>query len=274
MLPQPIPFRIPMANNITHISILGCGWLGLPLAQKLIEDGFSVKGSTTSDDKIDMLRDHGIVPFKIILTESDIIGNIDTFLRNCDILIIDIPPKVRAGGDFAAKIKVLIPLIETAQIGKVIFISSTSVYADDNGIVTEETVPNPDTESGRQLVVSERLLQNGNFQSAIIRFGGLIGGDRHPIHSLSGKTSVANPDAPINLIHRDDCIGIIEAVIQQQFWGRIINGVAPYHPTRKEFYVAQAMVAGLDPPQFNDEPSIGKTVNLHSLQYPFIHQKL
>jgi 3-hydroxyisobutyrate dehydrogenase-like beta-hydroxyacid dehydrogenase len=30
------------------ISILGCGWLGVPLAKHLIQKGFSVKGSVTS----------------------------------------------------------------------------------------------------------------------------------------------------------------------------------------------------------------------------------
>ena len=31
---------------MTQISILGCGWLGLPLAKALLKNGFSVKGST------------------------------------------------------------------------------------------------------------------------------------------------------------------------------------------------------------------------------------
>ena len=37
---------------MTKISILGCGWLGLPLAKAIVENGFSVKGSTTSSEKI------------------------------------------------------------------------------------------------------------------------------------------------------------------------------------------------------------------------------
>mgnify|MGYP003615968040 CR=1 FL=1 len=38
------------------ISILGCGWLGFPLAQKLIETGYEVKGSTTSESKLEALK--------------------------------------------------------------------------------------------------------------------------------------------------------------------------------------------------------------------------
>ena len=44
---------------MTKISILGCGWLGLPLAKALIENGFSVKGSTTSTDKLTALENAG-----------------------------------------------------------------------------------------------------------------------------------------------------------------------------------------------------------------------
>ena len=47
------------------ISILGCGWLGLPLGKFLVEKGHVVKGSTTSEDKISLLSSMGIVPFLI-----------------------------------------------------------------------------------------------------------------------------------------------------------------------------------------------------------------
>ena len=43
-----------------QVSILGCGWLGLPLAKSLIEKGFSVNGSTTSVEKIPILESLGI----------------------------------------------------------------------------------------------------------------------------------------------------------------------------------------------------------------------
>ena len=39
-----------------NISILGCGWLGKPLVIKLIEEGFTVKGSTTTTRKFDEFK--------------------------------------------------------------------------------------------------------------------------------------------------------------------------------------------------------------------------
>ena len=121
-----------------QISILGCGWLGMPLAKSLLEKGFSVKGSTTSLEKISALESNGIQPFQIELSEIEIKGEIDSFLKNSEILIIDIPPKLRGVSieNFVKKIQNLIPFIEKYKIKKVLFISSTSVYSDKNKIIT------------------------------------------------------------------------------------------------------------------------------------------
>ena len=206
------------SKNNNQISILGCGWLGLPLAKSLLENEFSVNGSTTSLEKISVLERNGIQPFQIELSETEIKGEIDSFLATSKILIIDIPPKLRSASSesFVKKIQNLIPFIEKSKIEKVVFISSTSVYADNNSVVTEATKPNPNTESGKQLAQAENLLQgNPNFKTTVIRFGGLIGEDRHPIHFLAGRKNIENPEAPINLIHQIDCIGIIEKILRQ-----------------------------------------------------------
>ena len=83
-------------------------------------------------------------------------------------------------------------------------------------VYTEETRAAPNLENGRQLLEVEHLLQNNtNFKTTVIRFGGLIGEDRQPVRSLSGNKMLQNPTAPINLIHQQDCIGIIETIIDQ-----------------------------------------------------------
>ena len=247
-----------------QISILGCGWLGLPLANFLIKSGFVVKGSTTNLDKISVLENNKIQAFQIELSEIEIKGEIDSFLKNSEILIIDIPPKLRgvSSENFVKKIQNLIPFIEKAKIEKVIFISSTSVYADDNVFVTETTKPNPDAESGKQLLATEILLQsNVNFKTTVVRFGGLIGEERHPIHFLTGRKNIENPEAPINLIHQKDCIGIIKAIIEQNCFGEIFNAVAPYHPSRKDYYSKKAIELGLLLPEFvNSKIAVGKIV--------------
>lgn len=253
-----------------QISILGCGWLGFPLAQSLIEKGNTIKGSTTSLNKVDNLSEAGIHPYIISLASDGIEGDIDTFLHNSNILIIDIPPKLRGENkeSFVDKIMMLIAHIEASGINRVLFVSSTSVYADDNSVVTENTIPQPETESGNQIAASEQLLlKNPNFKTTILRFGGLISDDRQPVKFLSGKENLENPDGPVNIIYREDCIGIIERIIEKDIWGEIFNGVMPYHPTRKEYYTKKALALGLAAPKFNlEKPSRGKTVTAEKLE--------
>ena len=262
------------------VSILGCGWLGFPLAKKLIEIGFEVKGSTTSENKLAVLKSNKIAPYLLELTETKISECISDFLNDSDILIIDIPPGLRkiteatSEKTFVAKIENLIPFIEKSTIKKVLFISSTSVYADTAPIstVTEESVLHPDTESGKQLVEVENLLRNNsNFQTTIIRFGGLVGEDRNPINMLAGKSNIPNPDAPINLIHQEDCLGIIYEILKQvqhdRVWNETFNAVVPIHPTRKKYYTEKAKQFHLTAPLFNEnETNFGKIVSSEKLE--------
>ncbi|WP_317163853.1 Rossmann-fold NAD(P)-binding domain-containing protein [Flavobacterium phycosphaerae] len=79
------------ASAHEKISILGCGWLGLPLAKSLLAKGFAIKGSTTSTAKIPILENAGIEAFQIEVKETAIQGEIASFLADSEILIIDIP---------------------------------------------------------------------------------------------------------------------------------------------------------------------------------------
>ena len=267
-----------------EISILGCGWLGLPLAKKLIENGFSIKGSTTSEEKLTVLEENKIQPYLIALDEDKIIGNTTDFLTESEILIIDIPPKLRGAQseNFVSKIKNLIIEIEKSAIKKVLFISSTSVYGDlpifSTALeVTEESALNPDSEGGKQLLEVEQLLQsNPNFKTTVVRFGGLIGKDRHPIQFLAGRENIENPEAPINFIHQEDCIGIIEKLINKGLrqaqsdnwdWNETFNAVAPEHPTRADYYHKKALEMNLKVPTFvKDSKSKGKIISSQKLQ--------
>ncbi len=253
-----------------QISILGCGWLGLPLAKQLVQKGYTVKGSTTSSDKLELLKNLGILPYAINITAEEITGLIEDFLENSEILIINIPPKLRAAEKegFISKIQILIPPIEKSTISKIIFVSSTSVYADVNDIVTEDSVDEPATESGRQLFATESILKNNSsFQTTVVRFGGLIGEDRHPIHFLAGRKNLENPEAPINLIHLKDCIGIITSIIEQDCWDQTFNAVTPFHPSRKVYYSQKALDMNLDLPEFNSSSvSKGKTISSAKVQ--------
>ena len=267
------------------VSILGCGWLGLPLAKALLENDFDVKASTTSDNKKELLENQGIPHYEIALEIDTNSKMLVPFLEESELLIIAIPPKLRGKNkdysdanknSFVSKIENLLPFIEQSTVKKVLFISSTAVYGETNTSVTEETPTAPVTESGRQLVEIENLLLNQtDFKTTILRFGGLIGPDRNPARFLAGKENMPNPDAAVNLIELDDCLGIILKIIEKQAWGTIYNAVTPNHPTRKDYYTQKAIEAGLVPPTFDEEKaSIGKTILsdklIRELEYHFL----
>ncbi len=154
------------------ISILGCGWLGLPLAQHLIHKGYEIFGSTTSEDKKSILTNAGIKPF--ILNIEDLNEKLDAFL-DAEILIIAITSKnIEA-------FRKLINLIQNSNISRVLFVSSTSVYENNNEVVTEDT-PVKDC----PLVTIENLIrENTSFKTTILRFGGLFGYSRKPGNFLN-----------------------------------------------------------------------------------------
>lgn len=235
------------------ISILGCGWLGLPLGVHLHKKGYKVKGSTTEPDKLNIIGENGIEPYLIIL-DPEIRGvNYDEFLK-CDVLIIDFPPERRDDiiDYHQEQIKSLISATRSETVKHVIFTSSTSVYPDVNGEVLEEVEPKPTKTSGKALLRVENLLRESNkFDTTIIRFGGLIGYDRMPGRFLAGRKGLANGDSPVNLIHRDDCIEIIFKIIKNNVWGETFNACADLHPTRRQYYTEQARRMGLNPPTFN-----------------------
>ena len=73
------------------------------------------------------------------------------------------------------------------------------------------------------MIAAEHLVAVSDLQHSILRFGGLAGGDRKAGRFLAGRKDVKNGAAPVNMIHRDDCIGIIHRIIENPLWGRVWN---------------------------------------------------
>lgn len=241
-------------DKIITISILGCGWYGLPLARALAERGYKVKGSTTSAQKLTVLEEAGVQAFLLDVSAESGIDNADFF--DCDILWIAIPPKTRHGeGDnYIKRIQNVINAAQKHGVKQVVHISSTGVYGDHNLTVTELTPPAPISQAGTTLLQVEDLLRAQTaFTNTIIRFGGLIGPGREPGRFFAGKKNIPNGQAPINLIHLDDCIGISLALLDKEGFGYTYNACAPHHPPKADFYTKAAIKAGLEQPEFTDE---------------------
>jgi len=234
------------------IGIAGMGWLGLPLAHQLQTLGYTVKGSVSTPEKGAQLRANGWDVFPMTLTEKGVDGNAEGFLKNVTDLVIMIPPGLRrnTGSDYVLKMTHFLEAIVKSEVQNVIFISSTSVYGDDQGTVTEKDTPKPENEAGRQLKQVEQLFFAAGFNATVVRFGGLYGGSRQPVRYLAGRENLSGSNAPVNLIHRDDCINILSQIILKNSFGHIFNAVHPDHPTKEVYYTQKARELGLTPPHF------------------------
>ena len=259
---------IMKGEKIKSIGVLGCGWLGLPLAKQLVMNGYSVRGTTTTKAKLSTIESVGATPFLSECTINDC-TSLAPFLENLDLVIIAIPPGIRQKPNkrFDLIVDKIIGQIIVQGVQKVVFISSTSVYGQATGEIDETHVTCPTSESGKQLAACEqKLLKNPYFESCILRFGGLIGPNRHPIFSLVKKGQIKNGDAKINLIHLTDCIGLIQACLQGFKGNSIFNGVTPYHPSRKKYYSEMAKLAGLSTPTFTSGNSNNRTISSTKIQ--------
>ena len=256
------------------VSILGCGWLGIPLAKHLLNEGFLVKGSVTSSEKLALYNEPGFSQYQIVLNGSDASVDDETFFET-DVLIISIPPRRIDGIEliYPAQIGAIIPYLLRFGVGKVVFISSTSVYPEKLQTAKEDDQFVPDKASGKACLAAENLLRNlTDFKTTVIRFGGLIGADRNPARFLL-KSARPVSNVPVNLIHQDDCIGIISAIIHQELWGETLNACCPEHPMKKDFYGKAAAISGLPEPEiaaFTEEYKIVNSDKLiRMLNYQF-----
>ena len=237
------------------VSVLGCGWLGEPLALSLKKAGFSVRGSVRKPGGLAALSEKGIEPYLIDIAPEVTADRADEFFSS-DVLFINFPPERRDDIEtyHEKQIENLIEAIQNPKGKMVIFASSTSVYPNTNGVVSEDDSPHPDKPSGKALLHVERLLMdNPEFDTTVIRFSGLIGYDRAPIKSIRRKKLVLNPDCPLNLIHRDDCIGIVRRIIDLDVRNTVLNATCDEHPTRREYYSREARKYGIPLPLFKTE---------------------
>lgn len=250
------------------IGILGSGWLGLSLARYFISLGHRVKASTRSATRIAELRSVGAEP--CIVDIDALTDDIQDFLQ-ATILIVNIPSKNLAG------FRKLIEAIERSEIENVLFVSSTSVYENSNKTVTEADVG---LFAQNRLLDIETLFSNcAGIKTTIVRFGGLIGYSRQPGRFFGSGKFVRNPESPVNLIHRDDCVGIIGRIIELGAWGEVFNCCADTHPTKREFYTRAAKSIGRMVPEFADSDAMSfKIVSnqkvKRALNYEFVHPDL
>jgi nucleoside-diphosphate-sugar epimerase len=252
--------------NTEHITILGCGWLGLPLASSWVAEGKIVRGSTTSYDKTLRLNALHIESSVIDLATVE-----EETLKNFvdgRVLVVTVPPRSRSQEPnvYLHHMKKLVQVLQRVDVLEhVVYTSSTSVYPDVSGLVKEEDLQYRDQAFNHSLFDVEQLfLSLEGKKVSVLRLGGLTGGSRMLAKHFAGKSGIQGGMQPVNLIHQDDAVGVIRFMIAQKLSG-VYNVCAPMHPFKKDFYTQLCQRYHLALPQFKEEQTVGKSADVKKL---------
>jgi len=143
-----------------------------------------------------------------------------------------------------------------------------------------DALSSPDAPSDLLRAEGQFTPRRGQWLTTVVRLGGLFGPDRPPGRFLAGRHELKQGNAPVNLIHLDDCIGLLRHIIREKVWGYTFNACAAQHPARRDFYPVAATYLGLEVPTFSVEPETasGKTIDTTLLRqttnYQFRHDDL
>ena len=239
-----------------RVSIVGCGWLGVPLATQLLAEGYLVKGSTTTPEKVPLLQQIGVEAYVASLGPEPV-GTHWSELLDTDCLIVDIPPRLsRQLGDFhPQQMQNLAEMVLPTSISEIIYVSTTSVYPELSRVLVEEDVVDPGTSASPMLVQAEQIMNSLRTKTrhvTVLRSGGLMGYDRIPGKYVRGKKDVSTGQVPVNYVHRDDVVKIINALLARGIGDETYNVVAPQHPVRRRVYETSCQQFGWEVPTFVD----------------------
>ena len=238
--------------------------------------------ATTSEEKASRLRTQGWDTYLLELHPNHISGDAEGFFT-ANQLILTVPPGGRRDPEvvntYPAKIRQALQAAQAGGIQQVLFTSSTGIYGEQQGEVTEDSPLQPATASGKALVEVERLLKTSYAdQVTILRLAGLVGGNRQPGRWFAGKEEVPGGEQLVNLVHREDVLAAIERVVVHAHWGNTLNICADQHPTKANFYPIASKAIGLTAPTFVTDlkqprgkiidNGLGKTVLAFAYQYP------
>ncbi|MEE4209169.1 MAG: SDR family oxidoreductase [Parvularcula sp.] len=236
-----------------NVLFLGLGYSARPLAQRLVKEGWSVKGTTRDRTKAMRLAAEGIAPLvwsapqplpKAAAEEADVIVVSTGPSQGTCPSLSALPPDAFYGGT------------------QVLYLSSSGVYGDKEGGWIDENEPcHPETERGKdRLSAEEQWVSWAKREGArltLCRLAGIYGPGRSAIDSLRGDTPGARagltrrldkPGQVFNRIHRDDIAAGHYALMGMGEPPEIVN-FADDHPSPSADPITfAAELLGIEPP--------------------------
>lgn len=231
------------------IGIIGCGWLGNHIAERL-SNQYEIFATTTTESKIEHLQSKGyhttLVSFPNELNPE--MKEWDA-VKKLDAIIISVPFSGIRGAQIPMndKRENLLNFLGNFK-GQLFLTSSTGVYPETEKDFTED-------DKSAQEVESESFILDKFPQTNILRLAGLMGDQR-----LLKNYNISNIDQLVNHIHYSDICSVVEKMLDNHSESKVYNVVAPIHPNKEEVINAQK-----DLPYEGTRTTVGRTISPNKL---------
>jgi len=242
--------------------VIGCGYLGSRVASAWRDAGHAVTVVTRSPQRAEALAAQGFTPVVADVMDPPSLRRLPQ--AKTVLYAVGYDPtcghsrhRVYVGG--LANVLEALSDDAPAPPDKFIYISTTGVYGDVDGDVTEQTQCEPTREGGIACLEAECMLAAHAFggRRVVLRLAGIYGPDRVPNRQalLNGEPIVAAPESRLNLIHVDDACRVVLAADAQAEPPALYLVSDGNPPLRSEFYTAAARLLGAPAPKLQWPPT-------------------
>ncbi|KAF0897960.1 hypothetical protein E2562_001654 [Oryza meyeriana var. granulata] len=177
-----------------HMLVLGTGFVGRYVSQRLLAQGWRVSGTCTSPAKkaeLEMLGMHA----SVFDATSSSLANLRS-LQDATHLLISIPPIPGIGDPLLSSHSDLQRTLNDGNLQWLCYFSSTSVYGDCGGAwVDEDHTVNPKSESAKLRYAAEKgwlnLMDGLDLSAFIFRLGGIYGPGRSAVDTITKSKSLS-----------------------------------------------------------------------------------
>lgn len=197
-------------NRAHRVALFGCGYVGGALAERLHADGVEVTAVRRSAGTVSGVQS---VSANLAI-EAPAIGTTP------DAAVFSVSADKHDETSYrlayvTALENALLSLRRVSFAGRFIFVSSTSVYGEENGEWVDETTPARSLHfSGKTLLEAEELVRSSGFHSTIVRLSGIYGPGRvRLINEARNAESIPEGGGYTNRIHRDDCAAMLRFLV-------------------------------------------------------------
>ncbi len=261
-----------MDTSAQGLIIAGCGYTGKRLAALARADGFSCRCITSRGESAATLTAAGYDAFAVDL-DADVTATVSITPGAPSVIVYLAPPP--ADGDSDPRLEKFLAALEGPVPAGIVYVSTTAVYGDRGGALTDETAPaQPQTGRGRRRLAAEGIVRSWAESNGIgwivLRVPGIYGPQRLPLRSLkSGVPVIRKQEAgPGNRIHVDDLAAVCLRAARLPVHSAIYNVSDGCHWSRTEFFACVARAAGL--PQPEQLPAADVQARVSAMAWSFI----